>query len=121
MYINIFCRFQVDGEEKYLPEVQELIRPERNTLTVSYQDVESYNAQLSTIIQEEYYRWEHWWSQDNHVTNLFWDFADQEYNHNGFKPTDVESIVIRWGKISNKSLTKSSSLFILVHEKVLGT
>ena len=49
-------RFQVDGEEKYLPEVQELIRPERNTLTVSYQDVESYNAQLSTLIQEEYYR-----------------------------------------------------------------
>lgn len=54
--INIFQRFQVDGEEKYLPEVQELIRPERNTLTVSYQDVESYNSQLSTILQEEYYR-----------------------------------------------------------------
>ena len=54
--VNIFERFEVDGEEKYLPEVQELIRPERNTLTVSYQDVESYNAQLSTIIQEEYYR-----------------------------------------------------------------
>ena len=51
-------RFQVDGEEKYLPEVQELIRPERNTLSVSYQDVESYNAQLSTLIQEEYYRWD---------------------------------------------------------------
>lgn len=54
--VNICQRFQVDGEDKYLPEVQELIRPERNTLTVSYQDVESYNAQLSTIIQEEYYR-----------------------------------------------------------------
>lgn len=50
------CRFQVDGEVKYLPEVQELIRPERNTLTVSYQDVESHNAQLSTLVQEEYYR-----------------------------------------------------------------
>ncbi|XP_015772227.1 PREDICTED: DNA replication licensing factor MCM6-like [Acropora digitifera] len=48
--------FQVDGEVKYLPEVQELIRPERNTLTVSYQDVESHNAQLSTLVQEEYYR-----------------------------------------------------------------
>lgn len=41
---------------KYLPEAQELIRPERNTLIVSYQDVETYNAQLSTLIQEEYYR-----------------------------------------------------------------
>ena len=49
-------RFEVDGEVKYLPEVQELIRPERNTLTVSYQDVESYSAQLSTLVQEEYYR-----------------------------------------------------------------
>ncbi|XP_020623103.1 zygotic DNA replication licensing factor mcm6-A-like [Orbicella faveolata] len=56
LFQDFLEEFQVDGEEKYLPEVQELIRPERNTLTVSYQDVESYNAQLSTIIQEEYYR-----------------------------------------------------------------
>lgn len=56
----------MDGEEKYLPEVQELIRPERNTLTVSYQDVESYNAQLSTLIQEEYYRLDLVLSHNNH-------------------------------------------------------
>lgn len=56
LFQDFLEEFQVDGEVKYLPEVQELIRPERNTLTVSYQDVESYNAQLSTLIQEEYYR-----------------------------------------------------------------
>ncbi|CAH3019119.1 unnamed protein product [Porites evermanni] len=56
LFQDFLEEFQVDGEEKYLPEVQELIRPERNTLSVSYQDVESYNSQLSTLIQEEYYR-----------------------------------------------------------------
>ena len=50
-------RFSVDGEQKYLAEVQELIRPERNTLTVSYEDVEKYNQQLATTILEEYYRY----------------------------------------------------------------
>lgn len=49
-------RFKVDDEVKYLSDAQELIRPERNTLVVSYSDVETFNAQLSTIIQEEYYR-----------------------------------------------------------------
>ena len=47
-------RFQIDGEVKYLADAQELIRPERNTLTVSYQDVETFNGQLATLIQEEY-------------------------------------------------------------------
>ena len=49
-------RFKEFDEPKYLPEAQELMRPERNTLTVSFQDVESYNSQLATTIQEEYYR-----------------------------------------------------------------
>ena len=52
----VFIRFHVDGEVKYLADAQELIRPERNTLTVSYQDVETFNGQLATLIQEEYYR-----------------------------------------------------------------
>ena len=52
----IFLSFKAEGENKYLNEVQELIRPERNTLTVSFNDIESYNSKLSTIIQEEYYR-----------------------------------------------------------------
>lgn len=56
LFQDFLEEFQVDGEVKYLPEAQELIRPERNTLIVSYQDVETYNAQLSTLIQEEYYR-----------------------------------------------------------------
>ena len=50
------CRYSVDGEQKYLAEVQELIRPERNTLSVSFEDVEKYNQQLATTILEEYYR-----------------------------------------------------------------
>lgn len=50
-------RFTVDGEQKYLGEVQELIRPERNTLTVSFEDVEKYNQQLATTVLEEYYRY----------------------------------------------------------------
>jgi len=41
---------------KYASEAQELIRPERNTLLVSFEDVERYNQQLATIVLEEYYR-----------------------------------------------------------------
>ncbi|XP_013418015.1 zygotic DNA replication licensing factor mcm6-B [Lingula anatina] len=47
------------GEEddlKYLDQAKELIRPERNTLTVSFEDVEKYNQRLATTILEEYYR-----------------------------------------------------------------
>ncbi|KAI0231089.1 DNA replication licensing factor MCM6 [Lamellibrachia satsuma] len=50
-------RFQRDdGEVKYLDAAQELIRPERNTLTVSFADVEMHNQSLATVILEEYYR-----------------------------------------------------------------
>ena len=52
----VICRFTVDGELKYLADAQELIRPERNTLTVSFEDVEHYNQQLATTVLEEYYR-----------------------------------------------------------------
>ncbi|XP_041056013.1 DNA replication licensing factor MCM6 isoform X1 [Carcharodon carcharias] len=45
-----------DGEVKYLHDAEELIRPERNTLAVSFVDLEQYNQQLATIVQEEYYR-----------------------------------------------------------------
>ncbi|XP_065606364.1 DNA replication licensing factor MCM6 [Cyrtonyx montezumae] len=45
-----------DGEVKYLRDAEELIRPERNTLTVSFVDLEQFNQQLSTTIQEEFYR-----------------------------------------------------------------
>ncbi|XP_041371751.1 zygotic DNA replication licensing factor mcm6-like [Gigantopelta aegis] len=56
LFQDFLEEYQVDGEVKYLPEVQELIRPERNTLTVSFEDVEQYNQQLATTILEEYYR-----------------------------------------------------------------
>uniref|UniRef100_A0AAR2IW96 DNA replication licensing factor MCM6 n=1 Tax=Pygocentrus nattereri TaxID=42514 RepID=A0AAR2IW96_PYGNA len=52
-----FTEFQDKvGDPLYLPEAQELIRPERNTLTVSFTNIEQYNQQLATTIQEEYYR-----------------------------------------------------------------
>ena len=49
-------RFHIDGEPKYLAKVQELNRPERNTLTVSFVDVEAWNTQLANTIQDDYYR-----------------------------------------------------------------
>ncbi|XP_007552575.1 zygotic DNA replication licensing factor mcm6-B-like [Poecilia latipinna] len=45
-----------DGEVKYVREAEELIRPERNTLLVSFLDLEGFNQELATTIQEEYYR-----------------------------------------------------------------
>ncbi|XP_072274210.1 DNA replication licensing factor MCM6 isoform X1 [Pyxicephalus adspersus] len=45
-----------DGELKYKSDAEELIRPERNTLLVSFQDLEQFNQQLATTVQEEYYR-----------------------------------------------------------------
>uniref|UniRef100_UPI00398E60AD zygotic DNA replication licensing factor mcm6-B-like n=1 Tax=Pristiophorus japonicus TaxID=55135 RepID=UPI00398E60AD len=45
-----------DGEVKYLHDAEELIRPERNTLAVSFVDLEQYNQQLATTVQEEFYR-----------------------------------------------------------------
>ncbi|XP_072219980.1 DNA replication licensing factor MCM6 [Leuresthes tenuis] len=45
-----------DGDVKYVQEAEELIRPERNTLLVSFIDLEGFNQELATTIQEEYYR-----------------------------------------------------------------
>uniref|UniRef100_A0A3P8WSM9 DNA replication licensing factor MCM6 n=1 Tax=Cynoglossus semilaevis TaxID=244447 RepID=A0A3P8WSM9_CYNSE len=45
-----------DGEVKYVREAEELIRPEKNTLLVSFTDLEGFNQELATTIQEEYYR-----------------------------------------------------------------
>lgn len=49
-------RFHAEGEVKYVREAEELIRPERNTLLVSFTDLEVFNQELATTIQEEYYR-----------------------------------------------------------------
>lgn len=56
LFQDFLEEFKVDGELKYLAEAHELMRPERNTLTVGFHDIESYNSQLATTIQEEYYR-----------------------------------------------------------------
>lgn len=56
LFQDFLEEFTVDGEVKYLSEAQELIRPERNTLTVDFRDVETYKSELATTIQEEYYR-----------------------------------------------------------------
>uniref|UniRef100_A0A8C5NFX5 DNA replication licensing factor MCM6 n=1 Tax=Gouania willdenowi TaxID=441366 RepID=A0A8C5NFX5_GOUWI len=55
--VCIFVKYQTpDGEVKYVREAEELIRPERNTLLVSFIDVEGFNQELATTIQEMYYR-----------------------------------------------------------------
>jgi len=60
VFIKLLCyvtnRYPVGGEMKYASEAQELIRPERNTLLVSFEDIERYNQQLATTVLEEYYR-----------------------------------------------------------------
>lgn len=43
---------------KYLEKAKELVKPERNTLQVSYQDVEKYNSNLAVTIIAEYYRFD---------------------------------------------------------------
>ncbi|XP_077347918.1 maternal DNA replication licensing factor mcm6 [Lithobates pipiens] len=45
-----------DGNNLYVSAAEELIRPERNTLVINFTDIEYYNQQLATTIQEEYYR-----------------------------------------------------------------
>ncbi|XP_033625243.1 zygotic DNA replication licensing factor mcm6-B-like [Asterias rubens] len=56
LFQDFLEEFTVDGELKYQQGVEELIRPERNTLTVSFEYIQQYNQQLATTIQEEYYR-----------------------------------------------------------------
>jgi len=56
LFQDFLEEFKLNDELKYLIEAQELIRPERNTLSVSFADVETYKSELATIIQEEYYR-----------------------------------------------------------------
>ncbi|XP_045154849.1 DNA replication licensing factor MCM6 [Echinops telfairi] len=57
LFLDFLEEFQSsDGEIKYLQLAEELIRPERNMLVVSFVDLEQFNQQLSTTIQEEFYR-----------------------------------------------------------------
>ncbi|XP_051554164.1 MCM6 minichromosome maintenance deficient 6, like [Myxocyprinus asiaticus] len=57
LFLEFLEEFQdKNGDVLYLAEAQELIRPERNTLTVSFSNIEHFNQQLATTIQEEFYR-----------------------------------------------------------------
>ncbi|XP_056599654.1 MCM6 minichromosome maintenance deficient 6, like isoform X2 [Triplophysa dalaica] len=57
LFLEFLEEFQdKNGDVLYLADAQELIRPERNTLTVGFSNIEHYNQQLATTIQEEYYR-----------------------------------------------------------------
>nr|CAB3263695.1 DNA replication licensing factor MCM6-like [Phallusia mammillata] len=56
LFLDFLEGFQLDGENPHLRDAENLLRPERNTLVVSFQDVGEYNQQLATSIQEEYYR-----------------------------------------------------------------
>lgn len=53
---GLCCRFKVDGELRYLQDVKQLENPERNTVTISFLDVEEYSTRLATLIQERYYQ-----------------------------------------------------------------
>lgn len=48
--------WRAGDEAKYLNRALELTRPERNTMTVSMQDVESYDKKLAQAIYNEYSR-----------------------------------------------------------------
>lgn len=53
----MFVRFKLEeGDLKYLDDARDLIRPERNTLTVSFMDIEEHSTKLATLIQEHYYQ-----------------------------------------------------------------
>ena len=45
-----------DAQPFYLKDSKELLRPERNTLTVDFSHVEEYSTRLSNAIQGEYHR-----------------------------------------------------------------
>eukprot|EP00105_Crassostrea_gigas_P010179 XP_011425359.1 PREDICTED: zygotic DNA replication licensing factor mcm6-like [Crassostrea gigas] len=56
LFQDFLEEFRVEGEQKYTAGINDLGRPERNTLTVSFEDVDKFNQNLATTIVEEYYR-----------------------------------------------------------------
>lgn len=56
LFLSFLQEFEKDNEVKYAVDISELVSPERNTITVSFKDIESYNRNLATTIQDEYYR-----------------------------------------------------------------
>lgn len=56
LFQDFLEEFQEGGEVKYLEDARDLVKPERNTLEVSFSDIEKANQNLATTIIEEYYR-----------------------------------------------------------------
>ena len=57
LFVWPLVRFKLEeGDLKYLDDARELIRPERNTLTVSFMDIEEHSTKLATLVQEHYYQ-----------------------------------------------------------------
>jgi len=56
LFLSFLQEFELEGEAKYLSDVADLVNPERNTCIISFKDIEEYNRQLATIVQDEYYR-----------------------------------------------------------------
>ncbi|XP_032667167.1 DNA replication licensing factor Mcm6 [Odontomachus brunneus] len=56
LFQDFLEEFKEDGEVKYLEPAKELISPERCTLEISLEDIETYNQVLARTIVEEYYR-----------------------------------------------------------------
>lgn len=51
------CRFREDEEIKYIEPSTELQKMERNSLEISFEDVEQFDQALATTIIEDYYRY----------------------------------------------------------------
>ncbi|XP_045624546.1 zygotic DNA replication licensing factor mcm6-B [Procambarus clarkii] len=56
LFQDFLEEFQEGGEVKYLEDARDLVKPERNTLEVSFVDIDKYNQNLATTVVEEYYR-----------------------------------------------------------------
>ncbi|KAK3879373.1 hypothetical protein Pcinc_016051 [Petrolisthes cinctipes] len=56
LFHDFLEEFQDGGEVKYLDEARDLVKPERNTLEVSFADIDKFNQNLATTVVEEYYR-----------------------------------------------------------------
>ncbi|XP_014474457.1 PREDICTED: DNA replication licensing factor Mcm6 isoform X1 [Dinoponera quadriceps] len=56
LFQDFLEEYKEDGEIKYLEPAKQLISPERCTLEISFDDIETYNQVLAGTIIEEYYR-----------------------------------------------------------------
>jgi len=56
LFQDFLEEFEEEGEKKYLEEAKDLVKPERNTLQVSFADLERHNQNLATTAVEQYYR-----------------------------------------------------------------